>query len=118
MSLVMEPVARLTRDIRSGAATLGRNEARYLVDSYYAMQKDRISDDNQERALDEAGEPHAVLGWLADQHGVLERQIARCLFAHAAVPLVFSGRTLRQPKRERPAMLARDAEGGRERGRQ
>lgn len=29
MSLVMEPVARLTRDIRSGAATLGRNEARY-----------------------------------------------------------------------------------------
>lgn len=83
MSLTMEPVARLTRDIRNGAATLGRNEARFLVDSYYAMQKDRIADNNQERALDEAGEPHAVLGWLANQHSTLERQIARALGAYA-----------------------------------
>lgn len=83
MSLTMEPVARLTRDIRNGAATLGRDEARFLVDSYYAMQKDRIADDNQERALDEAGEPHAVLGWLADQHATLEKQIARALGAYA-----------------------------------
>lgn len=79
----LESVAQLTRDLRRGATTLGRNEARFLVDSYYAMQKDRISDGNQDRALSEAGEPHAVIGWLADQHSTLEKQIAKALAAYA-----------------------------------
>jgi hypothetical protein len=79
----MTAVARLTKDLKAGAATLGRSEARYLVDAYYAMQKDRISDNNQDGALEKLGEPHAVLGWLADQHSTLEKQVARALAAYA-----------------------------------
>lgn len=79
----LEVVSRLARDVRAGSATLGQREARYLVDTYYQMQGDRIRDYNQERSLDESGEPNMVIGWLATQHEVLEKQIARALSAYA-----------------------------------
>lgn len=83
MNEVLTPVARMTRDIRNAAATLGRTEARFLVDAYYAMQKDRIADENQERALSSVGEPHTVLAWLADQSETLEKQVAGALQKYA-----------------------------------
>lgn len=79
MTLEMEPIKKLTRDIKKGAITLGEHEARFLVDAYYAMQEDRIRAGNQIAALTKSAEPHEILSWLADNTGVLERNIKSAL---------------------------------------
>lgn len=75
----MESVARLSRDLRNASITLSEREARFLVDAYYAMQKDRIRAAHQNRTLNENAEPHDILLWLQGQRDVLEKQIARAL---------------------------------------
>jgi hypothetical protein len=75
----IEPVTRLTKDLANASATMTAGEARFLVDSYYSMQEDRIRSNNQVRALGESEEPHDVLRWLADQSETLENQIKRSL---------------------------------------
>ncbi len=80
---ISESVSRLSRDLRSNAVTLGPDEARFLVDTYYAMQRQRIRDANQSRALAGDAEPHAVIDWLMQQHSVLENQVKRALAAYA-----------------------------------
>lgn len=75
----LEPLARLTRDLANAAKTLSPHEARFLVDAYYGMQKNRISASNQVRQLAEGDEPHAVLDWLTVQNETLEGQIKRAL---------------------------------------
>jgi hypothetical protein len=75
----LEPVERLSRDLKQAAATLSVNEARFLVDAYYQMQDDRIRAGNQERTLSESDEPHGVIGWLSGQSATLEKQILRAL---------------------------------------
>ena len=74
-----EPISieRLSRDLASAAITLSDQEARFLVDSYYIMQKARLRGENQIRAM--TREPHALLAWLTAQDGVLEAQIKRAL---------------------------------------
>jgi hypothetical protein len=79
----LEGVTRLSRDLKKAAATLSANEARYLVDAYYAMQGDRIRSANQVRALTASEEPHQTIAWLADNAGVLERSIASALDAYS-----------------------------------
>lgn len=79
----MEPIKRLQRDLITGATTLGAAEARYLVDTYYSMQDDRIADNHQATTLGAAGEPHGLVAWLGEQHGTLEKQIARALHSYA-----------------------------------
>lgn len=90
---VMSPVAKLTSDIRSASASLGDDEARFLVDAYYQMQRNRIRSGNQIRAVGDA-EPHAVLTWLMEQDATLENQIKGALEryakAHKAGPWMFS----------------------------
>jgi hypothetical protein len=80
----MEPIARLSRDLAASAKTLTDDEARFLVDSYYALQDSRIVADNQVRALGESGEPHSVLAWLAENNSTLEKQVARALDKYSA----------------------------------
>lgn len=80
----LEPIVRLSRDLAASSATLSDDEARFLVDSYYAMQDSRIAADNQVRALSQSGEPHAVLAWLAENNGTLEKQVARSLDKYSA----------------------------------
>jgi hypothetical protein len=80
---LLDPVARLTRDLRNAARTLSTDEARFLVDAYYAMQRDRIRAGHQERTLSESGEPHDVMTWLAGQRETLELQIRRALDAYS-----------------------------------
>lgn len=75
----LEPVQRLSRDLVIAARTLTPDEARFLVDTYYQMQGNRIRSHNQVVALSKGGEPHEVLKWFEDQDGTLERQIARAL---------------------------------------
>lgn len=73
----MNPIQRLTRDLANAAKTLSDAEARFLVDSYYQMQANRIRAAGQVRAMGK--EPHDVLAWLEDQSATLEAQIKRAL---------------------------------------
>lgn len=75
----IEPVQRMSRDTALAALNLSATEARYLVDYYYICQEDRKRANNQERALDETGEPNLVVGWLGDQAETLEAQVKRAL---------------------------------------
>jgi len=78
-----EGARRLSRDLRSASITLSEREARFLVDAYYAMQRDRIRAGHQTRTLTESAEPHDVLLWLENQRDTLERQVARALDAYS-----------------------------------
>lgn len=80
----LESIDRLTRDLKNAAITLSEHEVRFLVDAYYAMQRDRIRGAHQARTLEKSDEPHAVLMWLTDQRGTLEKQVARALDAYSA----------------------------------
>lgn len=73
MTQEIEMLHRLTKDEKLAAATLGRDEARYLVDYYYQIQKIRLSSTNQIRSMKE--EPHSVLEWLDSNSSVLEGNI-------------------------------------------
>lgn len=74
-----EPLRRLTKDIKQAAKTLTATEARYLVDTYYAMQGNRIRASNQIRSMEQSKEPHATLTWVNDQAELLERNIKSAL---------------------------------------
>jgi len=78
----VDPIDRLTRDLRVAARQLGDDEARYLVDAYYIMQDDRKRTYSQTVALGEAGEPNDVIGWLNAQSRTLENQIKSALDAY------------------------------------
>lgn len=80
----LESINRLTRDLKNASITLSAHEVRFLVDSYYGMQGDRIRGAHQSRTLDKNNEPHAVLEWLTDQRATLEKQVARALDAYSA----------------------------------
>lgn len=82
MNAALEPITRLTKDIKAAALMLTDDEARFLVDYYYIAQEDRKRSFNQERALDEQAEPNAVIAWLATQSITLEKQILRALDAY------------------------------------
>jgi hypothetical protein len=75
----LDPIIRLSRDLKEAAATLSPDEARYLVDAYYGIQEYRKAAGNQIKALEKSGEPHSVIRWLFDQMETLEAQIVRAL---------------------------------------
>lgn len=72
-------ITNLSRDLKKAAATLSRDEARFLVDSYYQQQAQRIRTAGQMRSMDKSGEPHTVLGWFNGQSDTLEQQVAKAL---------------------------------------
>lgn len=80
----LEPLKRLSRDLKQAASTLSQDEARYLVDSYYQMQDDRKRADSQVKALDTNDEPHEVLAWLGGNTEMLEKSIRSALGTYAA----------------------------------
>lgn len=72
---LLQPVARLAHDVRIAAKSLGTDEARFLVDTYYLMQEQRKRSGAQVRALSESGEPHDIIKWYATQWQVLENNL-------------------------------------------
>jgi hypothetical protein len=80
---VTEAIRRLSKDERAASKTLGKDEARFLVDAYYQMQENRIRADAQVREMAKGGEPHEVLAWLGDMNRVLENQIKLALDAYS-----------------------------------
>lgn len=71
----LEPIIKLSKDLKEASLKLSDDEARFLVDAYYQMQDNRIRSDNQIRSMSESGEPNEVLGWLSDNSSGLENQI-------------------------------------------
>lgn len=84
MTIELDPVSRLTRDLKTASKVLSADEARFLVDAYYNMQRNRIRSGNQERALGASGEPHAVISWLTTQFDALELGVKSALDAYSA----------------------------------
>jgi Transposase IS116/IS110/IS902 family len=85
---LLTPIAKLTKDLREAARTLGPAEARFLVDAYYKIQEDRIRSAHQVRTLaavpdDKVPEPHDTIAWLFTQEQTLENQIRRALDAYS-----------------------------------
>jgi hypothetical protein len=79
ITAALEPLKRLTKDLLAASATLSDDEARYIVDAYYILQRNRITAGNQVRTLDEGEEPHTVIDWLGAQNQMLENQLKRAL---------------------------------------
>ena len=79
MTLAMEPVVRMGRDLRTAAQTLSHQEARFLVDTYYQFQEDRIRASGRIRAMTESEEPHSVISWMEAQSSTMENQIKGAL---------------------------------------
>lgn len=76
-------ISKLTRDLRAAVKTLNPNEVRFLVDSYYTMQDNRIRAAGQVRSMATSGEPHLVLDWLQLNSERLEGQVKSALDAYS-----------------------------------
>ena len=79
----LEPIMKMSKDIKDASHILSAEEARFLVDAYYQMQDDRIRSDNRIRSMDKSGEPNLVLQWLSDQSTSLEKQVKTALERYA-----------------------------------
>jgi hypothetical protein len=77
----LEPIIRLSKDLKEASITLGVAEVRYMVDAYYTIQEGRKAAANQLRGLETSGEPHLVIAWVTQQMETLENQIKRALDA-------------------------------------
>jgi hypothetical protein len=87
----LEPIIKLNRDIiramrEEGPGGVTASEARFLVDTYYTMQKQRIRINNQVKGLDRDAkktgnepEPHDVLLWALGNMETFEEQIKKAL---------------------------------------
>jgi hypothetical protein len=78
-SISLPTVTHLSRDLANSSKLLSRQEVRYLVDTYYQIQDDRIRMKAQVRTLGEAAEPNSLQVWLGEQYETLEKQIRRAL---------------------------------------
>ena len=77
----LELLQKLTKDVKNGAKTLGKQEARYLVDLYYSLQDFRITTNNQIRAIKQSDveEPHETITFFAKNFETLENDIKKVL---------------------------------------
>jgi hypothetical protein len=78
-----EPIVKLNKDLKKVAGTMASGEARFMVDSYYQSQGNRMREEARIRGLAKNEEPHAVLSWLADNNSRLEKQTATALKYYA-----------------------------------
>ena len=87
----LEPVIKLNKDMMKalraeGPGGITNNEARFLVDMYYILQKQRVQSNNRVKGLDRDAkkegnlpEPHDILSWAFDQMNTLEDQVKKAL---------------------------------------
>ena len=77
----IELLKKLTKDVKNGAKTLGKQEARYLTDLYYSLQSFRILTNNQIRAIKQSDtdEPHETIAFFAKNFETLENDIKKVL---------------------------------------
>lgn len=71
-----EALEALNKDIKEAAATLGKDEIRFLVDYYYQMQDNRIATEGRIRAITQGDkEPHTVIKLVRNQSSRIENNI-------------------------------------------
>ena len=104
IGVAQEAVRKLTKDEKQASATLGKDEARFLVDAYYSMQDNRIRSDGQVRAMTQSGEPHTTIQWMADMNSTLENQIKSALDVFSGASEV--GKWMRSQKGIGPVIAA------------
>lgn len=75
LDLDLEPLQRVSRDLKNSAAQLTEHQARYLVDLYYQIQEFRKGASNEKRASHEASEPNELVDWTAATMFRIERTI-------------------------------------------
>lgn len=77
---------RLTRDLKRASINLKDEQARYLVDLYYTLQKLRIGAAAQVRSAED--EPNMLIGWTKDMYAQLETDVKNALgvYAESRVP--------------------------------
>lgn len=76
---IIDPIQKLTKDLKDAAKLLSEQEVRFLVDSYYMLQDDRKRFANQSRALLELPEPSSLIIWLTEQSERFEIEIKKAL---------------------------------------
>ena len=80
IELGLDPLVRLSRDLKNAADSLGPEEARFLVDYYYTLQDARTTADNVVRASrSNENEPHEIISWLAGNARGLENTVKSVL---------------------------------------
>jgi len=79
----LEPIQKLSKDLRDASRLLSKAEIRFLVDSYYMMQQNRIRFANQNRSLVQQDEPATLIPWLTSQSERFEREIRKALLPWA-----------------------------------
>lgn len=79
MTTILEPIDRLSKDLKDAAKTLTKAEVRFLVDDYYMIQDARIRAANQYRALSETEEPGSLFKFFHGQQEVLETRVKQAL---------------------------------------
>ena len=82
--LNLDPLARLSKDLKNAAVTLGDDTARFLVDYYYTMQDARTNANNVARAARaNENEPHDLIDWCGDNTRRMENTIKSVLGIYA-----------------------------------
>lgn len=74
---------KLRKDMIDSASMLTRDQARYLIDTYYRLQDFRIQSANQVRALDTDGKPSDLVQYFTSNFQLLEDQIKFLMGAFA-----------------------------------
>jgi len=70
---------KLDKDIKEACKNLDEHAARFLVDTYYEVQKVRVAIGNQSKALEKSGEPSSVLDHMHNCFGMMENQAKAAL---------------------------------------
>lgn len=84
ITVSVEALQRLAKDVKTAAVTLTEAEARFLVDTYYTLQGNRVAAGEQIRSLKKSEEPHLAIAWFGGQMEALENQIKSVLDAYSA----------------------------------
>jgi len=71
-----------SKDIVDAVKTLGEDEVRYLVDSYYVAQENRKRLSSQIRQASKSGEPHEIFRLLLKQTQIVEENTQKALAAY------------------------------------
>lgn len=77
--LNIEPLQRLSKDLKKASATMTIQEIRYLVDLYYQVQDFRIQAAAQKRIMEKEGEPATVIDWFFTNQRMIENSIKSAL---------------------------------------
>ena len=79
----LNPIQKITKDLKTASKLLSAEEARYLVDAYYQMQENRIRAAHQVRQQSATEEPCDVLQWYFTQAEMLENEVKKALDAYS-----------------------------------